>query len=94
MAKDEVKPAQPKSAEPKAKPESKPAQPKSVRYKATARGYCGVKIREPGEVFDFSGKPGHWMVPLKEAKAAAKAESDAAPEGESQDSDESAGSVI
>lgn len=71
MAKSDVQ-AQPKKEDKKSPVAAEPPKPqaKSVRYKATARGYCGVKIREPGEVFDFDGKPGSWMVPLKDAKAA------------------------
>lgn len=40
-------------------------------YKATKKGYCGVKVREIGESFDFKGKPGTWMEPIDtEAKEA------------------------
>lgn len=31
------------------------------KYRATARGYNGVKVVEVGEVFDFAGTPGKWM---------------------------------
>lgn len=32
-----------------------------ARYKAKSKGYDGVKLREPGEEFDFSGPQGKWM---------------------------------
>lgn len=32
-----------------------------ARYKALKQGYDGVKVREPGEEFEFEGKPGKWM---------------------------------
>lgn len=38
-------------------------------YKATARGYDGVTLREKGDVFEFGGKPGSWMVEVKGVKA-------------------------
>lgn len=38
-------------------------------YKAKARGYCGAKVREVGEEFQFDGVPGSWMEPIcKDAK--------------------------
>ncbi|MBA3755525.1 MAG: hypothetical protein H0X02_04565 [Nitrosomonas sp.] len=37
-------------------------------YVAVKRGYDGVKVREVGEVFMFSGIPGKWMK-LHDAKA-------------------------
>lgn len=33
-------------------------------YKATERGYIS-RIIEPGEVFEFDGKPGKWMEEVK-----------------------------
>lgn len=38
--------------------------------KATKRGFDGVKLREPGDTFEFEGKPGSWMEPVKEEAAA------------------------
>lgn len=43
-----------------------------AKYKAIKRGYDGVKLREPGEVFEFSGKAGSWMEPLDKSAAPAK----------------------
>lgn len=34
--------------------------------KAIKRGFDGVKLREPGETFEFEGKPGSWMEAVKE----------------------------
>lgn len=36
-----------------------------AKYKAIARGYDGKRIIEVGEVFEFAGKRGKWMVPLE-----------------------------
>lgn len=45
-----------------------------AEYKAISRGYDNVKLREPGEKFQFSGKPGKWMEPVdEEAKKAFEA---------------------
>lgn len=41
----------------------------SKLYKAKARGYDGVKLREVGETFQFDGKPGKWMEEVGAAKA-------------------------
>jgi hypothetical protein len=48
-----------------------------MKVKATERGFDGIKVREPGEVFDYEGKLGTWMEPIEEETAqepAAKAE--------------------
>lgn len=86
MAKEKVQQA-PKKVEPKAaEPKVAGQASKMVRYKAIARGYDGAKIREIGEIFDFAGKPGTWMKPLDEVKAAKAQASvqsgEKAPEGE------------
>ena len=39
-----------------------------AKYKATAKGFDGEQIRLPGEVFDFEGKPGKWMVLVEQGK--------------------------
>jgi hypothetical protein len=38
-------------------------------YVATQRGYIG-RIIEPGETFEYEGKPGSWMKPVAEEKSA------------------------
>lgn len=44
-----------------------------AKVKAIARGFDGIQIREEGEVFEFSGKLGKWMVVLdKESEKPAK----------------------
>jgi hypothetical protein len=43
------------------------------KYKALKKGYDGVKLREPGEVFEFDGKPGSWMQALDGQAAPAPA---------------------
>lgn len=45
-------------------------------YRAKERGYAGGQIREAGETFPFSGKPGKWM---ESADGKAPAEGAAAP---------------
>jgi len=35
------------------------------KYKALVKGYDGKQIRQPGEVFEFKGKPGKWMQEVK-----------------------------
>lgn len=35
-----------------------------AKYKAIMKGFDGVKIREPGDVFDFDGPQGRWMKKL------------------------------
>ena len=42
-------------------------------YVATQRGYIG-RLIEPGETFEYEGKPGSWMKPVAEEKSAEKAE--------------------
>lgn len=37
-------------------------------YRATRRGFIGRRLIEPGQTFEFDGKPGSWMEPVKEAK--------------------------
>lgn len=41
-------------------------------YRAIQKGFDGVTIREPGETFQFEGKPGSWMELAEEVKAEAK----------------------
>lgn len=47
-------------------------------YRAKERGYAGGQVREPGDTFAFSGKPGRWMesvdgkAPAEEASVPAK----------------------
>lgn len=40
-----------------------------MKYVATQRGYHG-RIIEPGETFQYEGKPGLWMKPVAEEKSA------------------------
>lgn len=40
-----------------------------MKYVATQRGYIG-RIIEPGETFEYEGKPGSWMKPVAEEKSA------------------------
>jgi hypothetical protein len=42
-------------------------------YVAIQRGYIG-RLIEPGETFQYEGKPGLWMKPVAEEKSAEKAE--------------------
>lgn len=44
------------------------------QYKATKRGFDGLKCREIGEVFPFLGKPGSWMEPVNAKAEAAEVE--------------------
>ena len=46
-----------------------------ARYKAIARGYDGVKVREIDEVFEFEGPQGSWMEALDAPKQEVKAPS-------------------
>ena len=43
-----------------------------MKVRATAKGWDGARLRQEGDVFDYSGKLGSWMeeveVPKKEAK--------------------------
>lgn len=40
-------------------------------YVATQRGYIG-RLIEPGETFEYEGKPGTWMKPVGEEQSAEK----------------------
>ena len=55
-------------------------------YRAKARGFDGIKVREPGETFQFEGTPGSWMEPVdvkaKKQGKAAKADEPETPEPE------------
>jgi len=35
-------------------------------FKAIKEGWDGRQLRKPGEVFDFAGKKGSWMIPCDE----------------------------
>lgn len=48
-----------------------------VRVRALERGFDGVSLREPGEEFEFDGKPAAWFEPV-DKKAAAKGKKTAA----------------
>jgi len=37
--------------------------PKKTRVRATERGYYGGEVKEPGDVFSVTGRPGSWMEP-------------------------------
>lgn len=46
-----------------------------MQVKAIKRGFCGVKVREPGEEFPFKGKLGSWMKAVNEEVLPVAAES-------------------
>ncbi len=57
-----------------------------MRVKATAEGYCGLKVRKKGEVFDFHGvlppagcKKKPWFVPTNK-QTAEEIEAEKSPE--------------
>jgi hypothetical protein len=39
------------------------------KVRAKAKGFCGVKIRKPGEEFMFSGAPARWFEEVTQPKA-------------------------
>jgi len=38
--------------------------PKKTRVRASERGYYGGEVKEPGDVFSITGRPGSWMEPV------------------------------
>jgi hypothetical protein len=55
-----------------------------VRVRALERGFDGVSLREPGEEFEFDGKPAAWFEPV-DKKATAKGKKTVEKEPESGD---------
>jgi hypothetical protein len=47
-----------------------------AKFKAKVKGFDGSQIREAGEVFEFAGKPGKWMIPMESVVAVPEAPAD------------------
>jgi hypothetical protein len=56
-------------------------------YVATQRGYIG-RLIEPGETFEYEGKPGSWMKPVADEQSAETAATDKAAEKAAEKTDE------
>jgi hypothetical protein len=50
-----------------------------MKVKAIKRGYDGQQIREPGDVFEFKGKLGKWMIEVDDQGKPVKKEEPKAP---------------
>lgn len=48
------------------------------KYRCIAHGYDNVKVREPGEIFEFDGEPAPWMKEIKDSETGEVEESKAA----------------
>jgi hypothetical protein len=65
-----------------------------AKYKAIARGWNLERVVEVGEIFEFEGKPGKWMVKVDETPASPVAHSVEKKAKKHKDDQASAGAFV